>query len=74
MTARSMYVLIQECMVMSFFIAEGGGRACNFETGRISRVYYKIEQTFPQVKGGGIRAAGAAMAAPLFSSNMGHAL
>ena len=25
-------------------------------------------------KGGGIGAAGAAMAAPLFSSNMGHAL
>ena len=32
----------QECMMTSFFIAEGGGRACNcqkFETGRISRVY-----------------------------------
>ena len=26
------------------------------------------------LKGGGIGAAGAAMAAPLFSSNMGHAL
>ena len=27
-----------------------------------------------ETKGGGIGAAGAAMAAPLFSSNMGHAL
>ena len=32
----------QERMMTSFFIGEGGGRACNlqkFETGRISRVY-----------------------------------
>ena len=34
--------LYQEHMMTSFFIAEGGGRACNcqkFKTGRISRVY-----------------------------------
>ena len=35
-------ILLQERMMTSFFIAEGGGRVCNcqkFETGRISHVY-----------------------------------
>ena len=37
----------------SFFIAEGGGRVCNwqkFETGRISPRVLKIEHTFAQVR------------------------
>ena len=58
---------------------------CFLSTNYLSKLCFRLRlfksyflkvfvQSHKDIKGGGIGAAGAAMAAPLFSPNMGHAL